>query len=546
MQGVGAGQVVAGRYRLNNRRARIGDIDVWAATDDTLGREVEVTVLPTSHPQAQEIVKAARNSAAIADHRLVRVLDVGSDIRMSWVVEESLADMRTLAQLLETGPLPPEEGRRIAGEIATALTTAARRNVHHLHLTPHAIRITDSGLVKIAGLAVADAIAGGNENFNTEDAQRTDACAIVALMYAAITARWPLPSSIRGLDTAPRVGTAIAVPSELVSAVPPEIDAVCRSTLNHNSGPATPAEVAAQLRPWSSVRVTKASHSKNTEKTTETTPDATPPNKSASSVTTRLKDRKNERIAAERRDLEERRSDPSYLNIREALAVGTGTDNENAIAPGFAAPSYKDGKYARPIVAVVLAGILLATAAAIPVLINTIPESTTSATPTTPAPAKPATPNPSATHTDNSTPIAISHVRSFDPQGDGAENENQTHRATDQNTSSEWHTEGYDSPDIIGGNKRGVGLVLKLQDQTSIKGVKINGRQGQSITVLANNSSSLEGATEIGKVENTPKGESDIRASTTEPAQYLIVLLTKLPQGEDGRYRGSISEITVY
>ena len=108
MYGVGTGRVIAGRYSLNERRAHLGSIEVWSAVDSTLGREVSMTVFPSNLARADAIVDAARRSAALNDHRLVRVLDVGAGEEISWLVEESLADSRSIADLVHAGPLPPE------------------------------------------------------------------------------------------------------------------------------------------------------------------------------------------------------------------------------------------------------------------------------------------------------------------------------------------------------------------------------------------------------------------------------------------------------
>ena len=556
--------MVAGRYRLNSRRARIGEIDVWAATDDTLGREVEVTVLPTSLPNAGEIVDAARASAAVADHRLVRVLDVGSDIRMSWVVEESLAETRTLAQLLETGSMPPEEARRIAGEVSVALASAARRGVHHLHLTPHAVRLTETGLIKIAGLAIASAIAGQNEDLTDREAELRDVRSVVAIMYATMTARWPLPGSVRGMDAAPRVGAGVAAPSELVVAVPPELDAVCRSTLNQSAGPVSLDDLAGQLRPWSTTRVTKVTHrpSRRVDGASATSviqpigtpskPAPTPP--PSPSIGERIQSRREERLAAERRDLEERRADPQYLNLREALAVGTGTDGpETSIAPGVPALESRDGRFAKPIMAAVVAAVLLATAAAVPVLLNTFTDSTTQAEPNTQqTQAASAAPTPSGSTTTSASPtptpdgaLAIASASSIDPDGDGKENNNTVYRAYDGDPATEWRTERYDSQDNVGGRKVGVGVALRLEEPSTVHGVRVEGRSGQSFRVYTNSSESLDGANELGSVDNAEQN-SDVAASApVDEVRYVIVLLTRLPSEGEG-FRGSFSEIEVY
>ncbi len=556
MQGVGPGRVVAGRYTLKERRARIGDIDVWAATDDTLGREVEVTVFPTAMPNAADIVDAARRSAAIADHRLVRVLDVGSDITMSWLVEETLAETHTLAQLIENGQMPPEEARRIAGEVATALAAAAKRGVHHLHLTPHAVRLSESGNIKIAGLAIASAIEGNDEDITHAQAERQDTRSVVALMYAVMTTRWPLPNRVRGMQAAPRVGVGVAAPSELVVAVPPALDAICRSTLNQGTGPATPAQLAQQLRPWSTTRVTKVTH-RSVSPADSITPTSMLPaaRDGAGGQGAARPDRRAEkraaRIAAERREIEERRAQPEYLDLPEALEAGVGIDGpETRLAPGVAALPQRDGRYSKPILGAVGAAVLLATAVAIPVLWNAIPDSTSAASaeaspaPTTSAPAAPAAPATTAAPAA----VSIAGVTSFDPEGDGKENETQAPRAIDGNPATAWRSEGYNDPGNVGGQKVGIGLIVQLRDASVLTGVKVTTPiAGHSLKIYANGSPSLDGATELASASATAAGEQDFRAaSPVQNARYVIVLVTGLPQENDGRYRANIAEIVPY
>ena len=239
MYGVGTGRLIADRYALNERRAHLGSIEVWSAVDSTLGREVSITIFPSNLSRADAIVDAARRSAALNDHRLVRVLDVGAGEEVSWLVEESLSDSSSIADLVSQGPLPPEEARRIAGEVASGLAVAAERGLHHLHITPHSVRRTDGGLIKVAGLATAAALEGTDET-DPERAERIDTVATVALLYAAMTTRWPLPQRIPGLEPAPRIVGGVAAPSEIAAAVPPDLDAICRATLNHDTGPRTP------------------------------------------------------------------------------------------------------------------------------------------------------------------------------------------------------------------------------------------------------------------------------------------------------------------
>ena len=143
----------------------------------------------------------------------MRILDVGTHSGVSWIVEESLAEAESLATLLQQGPLPAEEARRIAGEAASALEKARQRGLHHLRLTPHAVLRTQDGTVKVSGTAIAASMDGYEEPDDVA-ATRADTVALVALAYAALTSRWPLAGG------GPR-GRARAAASWAVSPPPP-------------------------------------------------------------------------------------------------------------------------------------------------------------------------------------------------------------------------------------------------------------------------------------------------------------------------------------
>ncbi len=257
MQGVGPGTSLGGRYALRSRLSHRSDLEHWSAHDTTLERDVAVTVFDSRHPHAAAVLDAARRAAGVEDPRLVRILDVGTQAGASWIVEESLADAESLATLLQQGPLPAEEARRIAGEAASALEKARQRGLHHLRLTPHAVLRTPDGTVKVSGTAIAASMDGLEEPDDVA-ATRADTVGLVALAYAALTSRWPLAALVHGVDPAPRVVGGVAAPSEIAAGVPSDLDALCRLTLNDDNGPLTPGDFAMQIAPWPSATVRRS------------------------------------------------------------------------------------------------------------------------------------------------------------------------------------------------------------------------------------------------------------------------------------------------
>ena len=254
MHGVGPSTVLGGRYAVQRRLEKLPHAERWSAHDTTLERDVVVVCFGEDDAHAPATLDAARRAAGLDNHRLVRVLDVGRSEGTAFYVEEAIAEAHTLAQVLEQGGLPAEEARRIAGETATGLEAARSRGLHHLRLTPHSVLRAPDGTIKVRGVATAAAM-DSDDDLDSASAARLDAVGVVALTYAALTSRWPLPTPVPGLENAPRVVGGVAAPSEIAAGVPGDLDALCRLTLNDDQGPLSPGDFASQIAPWAPTQV---------------------------------------------------------------------------------------------------------------------------------------------------------------------------------------------------------------------------------------------------------------------------------------------------
>ncbi|WP_076263001.1 protein kinase family protein [Intrasporangium flavum] len=233
----------------------------WRASDHTLEREVVVVVFPSGSPVAAPALDAARRAAGIEDPRLVRVLDVGTDQGVGFIVEEPLTGALPLSHLLQMGGLSADEVRRLTGEAATALDKASHRGLHHLALTPSSVLRMPDGEVKVRGLASEAALTGA-DRLSDERASRADAVGLVKIAYAGLTGRWPLVAvdgglipagGPVGLETAPTIVGGVAAPSEIAVGVPNDLDLICRMTLGGgHRGPVSPGDLALQIAPWPS------------------------------------------------------------------------------------------------------------------------------------------------------------------------------------------------------------------------------------------------------------------------------------------------------
>ena len=254
MRGVGPGTVLGGRYTVRRRLEQLHRTERWSADDTTLGRTVSVLCMAIDDHRTPALLDAARRAASVTHGVFVRILDVGSDEDVAYVVEEDLGEARTLADLVTDGGVPGDEVRRITGEVAAALESARQRGMHHLDLKPEDVLRTPDGDVRLRGLETA-AVRAGEDGAEAEDAARRDAVGVVALAYAGLTGLWPLGAGGSGLAPAPRVPGGVAAPSEIAAGVPRDLDAICRLTLNDDQGPTSPGDYARQVAPWPSRQV---------------------------------------------------------------------------------------------------------------------------------------------------------------------------------------------------------------------------------------------------------------------------------------------------
>jgi len=254
VRGVGPGTVLGGRYTVRRRLEQLHDTERWSADDTTLGRTVSLLCIAGDDHRTPALLDGARRAASVTHGVFVRILDVGSDGGVSFVVEEDLGEARTLGELVTDGGVPGDEVRRITGEVAAALESAGQRGMHHLDLKPDDVLRTPDGDVRLRGLETA-AVRAGEDGAEAEDAARRDAVGVVALAYAGLTGLWPLGAGGSGLAAAPRVPGGVAAPSEIAAGVPRDLDAICRLTLNDDQGPTSPGDFARQVAPWPSRQV---------------------------------------------------------------------------------------------------------------------------------------------------------------------------------------------------------------------------------------------------------------------------------------------------
>jgi serine/threonine protein kinase len=464
----------------------------WRAHDELLDRAVGLCLLQGERPNAQRVLSAARRAAAVTDARFLRVLDANDTDGVVYVVSEWVT-ASSLADLIADRPLTAGHACDLATEVAHALDAAHRQGLSHLCLTPEHVLRTGHGQIKVAGLAV-DAAVRGLSAADPGDAGVRDAQGAAAILYTALTGRWPgaEPSAVAA---APYDGDRVCSPRQVRAGVPVDLDALVSATLGtarHGGGqvgePArTPAELARRL-----TSTAATSRIPMVEPHSEPHGDDTPPPQPSPYIAPYDEGAHRGRVVG-----------PLSLLVGLVLLVGLGLAGWQLFNSDLV------GRKNSP----------------------SDPTSTASSTPA-----------------GGAAKLRIEKTSSLDPapQGDGEENTDRAGRAVDGDAGTVWNTNIYQQQFGPGGLKKGVGLVLDLGSRKQVSSVTVTlVGEGTDLQVrLADDQGAA--LADYTKVATSTGASGRTVVSLDKPTQgrYVLIWLTKLP-AVGGGYRGQISEVTV-
>jgi eukaryotic-like serine/threonine-protein kinase len=147
-------ELIGGRYRLDRPLGAGPMAEVWLAHDVELERPVALKLLaPTADDE--RFGREARAAAALSHANVVRLYDYGTEGDRPFMAFEYLAGGTLEDRLVGGAPLPDEESRAVAAELAAGLAHAHREGLVHRDIKPANVLFDDDGHAKLADFGIA-------------------------------------------------------------------------------------------------------------------------------------------------------------------------------------------------------------------------------------------------------------------------------------------------------------------------------------------------------------------------------------------------------
>ena len=169
-----SGRVIS-HYEIGHLLGSGGMGRVYAARDTELGREVALKVASLDSQDAQaRLRREAQHASRLSHPHICHIYDVGRADGQLFIVMERVQG-RSLADVIQEGPLSMASAKRHGTEIADALAHAHERGVLHrdlkstnVMLTPRGAKVLDFGLARMLGTQQIDALSQSQRSLTGE------------------------------------------------------------------------------------------------------------------------------------------------------------------------------------------------------------------------------------------------------------------------------------------------------------------------------------------------------------------------------------------
>jgi len=473
------------RYELHERietsTTRSSRLTSWRAYDTTLRRQVRLDVHRPGGEAARRFLTTAYAAGAVTHPALARVLDVVDEGQQAYVVSAWI-DGTPLTRLLAESPFEPHQAASIVGQLTDGVSAAHQAGTTVGVLRPDHLLLTPSGTVTLVRVP------------RPGPTPTDDVRGLGALLYAALTSRWPLDTGGAGLPPAPTTSGRLCTPRQLRAGIPADLSNLTMRALY----PDQPGGIDSATAFADSIRARTG-----------------PP--------------------------------PDLLPFRNAGEPPEPDDRPER-------PHRNSAKMVVPLACLLVFGLLAWLVVSV-VTGNDHAGSKPAAagqSPKTSAPQTHASSHaPSSGHKAPavSAPrvIKAASVTSFNPynQPPGDDNASHVALASDGNPSTSWETDPYNGYPKFGNLKPGSGLIFDMGSAVTIRQIRISTpTPGISLQVLAADSpSQAQTAMTVVGSKSHAGSSMTIPSSSKTPHRYWVVWLTELAPASSGQYQGGISEV---
>ncbi len=427
--------------------------EVWEGHDDLLARPVAVKI-PLPHLAGEEAFVARFRREAIAAARLshpnvVSIYDTGTDGEDSFIVMELVRGPTLREILAKEGPRSPGEAVAIASQVASALDFAHRAGIVHRDIKPANILVAEDGTAKVADFGIAKAghdttvtraTVGTARYLSPEQVEgtrpdgRSDVYSLGVVLYEMLCGRPPFEADNELALALKHVRAQVVPPSALVPSVPEWLEAVVMRALSKD--PAERFQTAGEMR---KVLIGGPGYA---------------PGADRGSALPYLRGGETVRLpaaagAADSPTVADRRfvASPSGSNPASQVRGGGTADGVLPVERGTRPEAGRGGRRALPWVA----GIVALAAVGVGLFLALRLSGSTSSRHSPTAPTTAAT-----------SAVPITGAQLFDPNGDGTEDQSRIPNLIDNQASTAWTSEHYNSQ-TFGNLKPGLGFILQLQ-----------------------------------------------------------------------------------
>ena len=216
------GALLGDRYRIVSRLSRGGMGAIYKAEHVVLSKPLAIKIMLSSEDEAarQRFLQEAKLASLVHHPNIVDIADFGVlDSGQPYLVMELLVG-KTLADVIDAGPVAPERASNIAAQIARGLHAVHQKGIIHRDLKPanifvltpeggaDLVKVVDFGIATVAEpteggrpasarLTVPGMVLGTAEYMSPEQAQglktdhRVDQYALGCILYEMLTGRVP-------------------------------------------------------------------------------------------------------------------------------------------------------------------------------------------------------------------------------------------------------------------------------------------------------------------------------------------------------------------